>query len=297
MDYKEFLEQIVKECNSKADLCRKLDKKPTGGNYRTIDNLIKKYNLDISHFKNEPWNKGISYYSPRRPLEEILVENSEHTNTTSLKARLFREGLKEPKCEACGGQEDLELHHINGNPSDNRLENLQILCIKCHYKTTNFRNTRGTGRIHKDPKELILSPEETLRHQQLRRLSKLKNLSMNETIAFVEKHLEVSLEELCSLATIKNSNSLKEVECPVCHKIFKQRHSGQIYCSQECLHKKQQKSEITRELLLQKLKELNCNFTHVGSFFNMTGNGIKKWCIKFGLPSKKKELENYLKEV
>lgn len=33
MDYKEFLNQIVKECNSKADLCRALDKKPTGGNY------------------------------------------------------------------------------------------------------------------------------------------------------------------------------------------------------------------------------------------------------------------------
>lgn len=26
----------------------------------------------------------------------------------------------------------LELHHINGNHYDNRLENLQILCPNCH---------------------------------------------------------------------------------------------------------------------------------------------------------------------
>ena len=32
-----------------------------------------------------------------------------------------------------------ELHHINGNRSDNRLENLIILCPNCHSQTTNFR--------------------------------------------------------------------------------------------------------------------------------------------------------------
>ena len=76
MDYKDFLNQIVKECNSKADLCRALDKKPTGGNYATIDRIIKKYNLDISHFKNEPWNKGIKYNCKRYTLDEILIKNS-----------------------------------------------------------------------------------------------------------------------------------------------------------------------------------------------------------------------------
>jgi len=40
-DYESFLKEIVKKCYSKADLCRALDKKPTGGNYRTIDRIIK----------------------------------------------------------------------------------------------------------------------------------------------------------------------------------------------------------------------------------------------------------------
>lgn len=296
MDYKEFLEQIVKECNSKADLCRRLDKKPTGGNYRTIDNIIKKYNLDVSHFKNEPWNKGISYYSPKRSLEEILVENSDYTNTTALKSRLFKNGLKEMKCEICGKEEHLELHHVNGDPTDNRLENLQILCIECHSKTDTFRNINGRGRVHKDPKELILSEEESIKHQYAQRLSKFKNIPIRKALEFIDSHPDIPLDELCSPIKQKLTAN-KEVECPVCHKIFKQKRPEQIYCSQECLHKKLQKSKITKESLINKMIELNCNFTKVGETFNMTDNGIRKWCVKFGLPSRKKEMKEYLEEI
>ena len=32
----------------------------------------------------------------------------------------------------------LQLHHINGNHNDNRIENLQILCPNCHTQTDNF---------------------------------------------------------------------------------------------------------------------------------------------------------------
>ncbi|QQS22454.1 HNH endonuclease [Candidatus Saccharibacteria bacterium] len=46
---------------------------------------------------------------------------------------------KKPKCEICGWEErsidgriPVELDHINGIHSDNRLENLRILCPNCH---------------------------------------------------------------------------------------------------------------------------------------------------------------------
>ncbi|MBO7693566.1 MAG: HNH endonuclease [Methanobrevibacter sp.] len=32
----------------------------------------------------------------------------------------------------------LQLHHKNGNPCDDRLENLQILCPNCHSQTHSF---------------------------------------------------------------------------------------------------------------------------------------------------------------
>ena len=84
MTYKEFLEQVAKESNSKADFCRALDKKPTGANYDTINKLIKKYNLDVSHFRKGAWSENKRYRNPNYKLEEILVENSPYKTSAHL---------------------------------------------------------------------------------------------------------------------------------------------------------------------------------------------------------------------
>ena len=50
------------------------------------------------------------------------------------------------KCSICGWHEvnpytglvPLQLHHINGDSTDNREENLQVLCPNCHSLTENF---------------------------------------------------------------------------------------------------------------------------------------------------------------
>lgn len=40
----------------------------------------------------------------------------------------------EKKCSECGSENNLEIHHINSNRYDNRLENLKPVCRKCHQK-------------------------------------------------------------------------------------------------------------------------------------------------------------------
>lgn len=64
-------------------------------------------------------------------------------------------GLKGPGYEACGLTEwpsdpiSLELHHINGDGQDNRLENLTLLCPNCHSQTDTWggRNKGKAGRL------------------------------------------------------------------------------------------------------------------------------------------------------
>jgi hypothetical protein len=48
------------------------------------------------------------------------------------------------KCSICKCEENLEIHHINGNRYDNRIENLQPVCRKCH-QSLDGRSKRGNG--------------------------------------------------------------------------------------------------------------------------------------------------------
>jgi len=83
------------------------------------------------------------------PLEALLVVGRKETSRSHLKGRLIQAGLKENRCEGCGISEwndrpiTLELHHVNGDGLDNRLENLEVLCPNCHSLTDNWG---GRGR-------------------------------------------------------------------------------------------------------------------------------------------------------
>ena len=80
-------------------------------------------------------------------LDEVLVENSIY-QSNKIRIRLIKENYKEHCCEKCKNTHwfekliPLELDHINGNNSDNRLENLQLLCPNCHAQTDNYRGKK-----------------------------------------------------------------------------------------------------------------------------------------------------------
>lgn len=41
---------------------------------------------------------------------------------------------REKKCAECGSEENIEVHHVDGNRTNNSIENLAPLCHSCHVK-------------------------------------------------------------------------------------------------------------------------------------------------------------------
>lgn len=52
-------------------------------------------------------------------------------DTHRLNARKLK---KRERCETCGKKSMLHVHHIDRNPANNSMGNLQVLCASCHLK-------------------------------------------------------------------------------------------------------------------------------------------------------------------
>lgn len=153
---KELLESAIKSSKTKSQLLSKLGLRHVGGNFYTINKYIKLYNLDISHF-DQYYQNDVSRFPKEKeiPLNQILIENSNYSRK-NLKKRLYKENLKQHKCEFCGQDENwngkhmsLILDHINGIWNDNRLENLRIVCPNCN-ATLDTHAGKNIKRIKKE---------------------------------------------------------------------------------------------------------------------------------------------------
>jgi Zn finger protein HypA/HybF involved in hydrogenase expression len=96
--------------------------------------------------------KGFSFPSiNRRKLSIYYLGSRNYITSHKLKLKLIEEGVKKHQCERClltewmGDIVPIELHHIDGNRNNNKLDNLQILCPNCHSKTSNHSG-RGIKR-------------------------------------------------------------------------------------------------------------------------------------------------------
>ena len=99
-------------------------------------------------FSRRSWNKAVERGDivPRPqaiPIDQLLV-TGRLRNRSHVKRRLLSSGLKANRCDECGLSEwlgaplSMALHHVNGDPLDNRLANIRLLCPNCHSQTPNF---------------------------------------------------------------------------------------------------------------------------------------------------------------
>lgn len=147
---KEWLEELCAESYSYSEVLRKAGRKPGGGSNETLKKKILEYNIDVSHFTGRSWQKRPDY-KPRvgtkekYSLEEVFKEHSTISQKV-LRGYVERHKVVPYKCSNCGcdghwqnGIISLELDHIDGDNTNNLIENLRYLCPNCHALTETYR--------------------------------------------------------------------------------------------------------------------------------------------------------------
>ena len=147
-----WLEELCANSYSYAEVLHKAGRKQSGGNQENLKKKIHEYEIDTTHFKGQRW-----YDAPEKvcnltgkvqekySLEQVFCRNSPVTQKM-LRGYVKRHNLMEYRCVNCGcdgswqgGFISLEIDHMDGDNTNNELNNLRYLCPNCHALTETYR--------------------------------------------------------------------------------------------------------------------------------------------------------------
>ncbi len=146
---KEHLKNVIGSTDCISSVLRSYGLTPAGSCSRTVlKRICKEWNLELK-FNQGYISERHRKYAKKRALEEIFCENSKVSQTV-LRRAIQRDNLLDlTKCSICGiinvwNNKPITFifDHINGINTDNRLENIRIVCPNCNsqLETTGSKN-------------------------------------------------------------------------------------------------------------------------------------------------------------
>lgn len=202
------------------------------------------------------------------------------------------------KCERCGYDkciDALEFHHLNPNEKDfglscgdtrsfeklkGEVDKCIMVCANCHRE------------IHAEEREKQI-------------LERDKKKIENETIFFKEHSL--SKEQHQSKKLIKEKLEIEKIKTDINNSLPKSKIAEKYGVGLTTLRRFLKRNDInyvevtknitgslSKDDFISKFKEFG-TFTKVGEYFGVSDNSLRKWCEKNGLPWRKKDLIEYIK--
>lgn len=257
------IQSLIYESTSIREVLIKLGLRGEGGNHKDFHTYLEENGYDTSTLVGRSIKKHSNAGIPKKRLSEILCENGSG-NSSKLKDRLIREGVKKYECEKChnttwnGQPISLELHHINGNHYDNRLENLIILCPNCHAQTSNYRGKHTQYDIE---------------------LSKIAQEHSCEKLNELKQREKLRAEEIY-LNHLRNGDISKGIRKPREKRYCEQCGNeiigkGKRFCSTKCCEEYNRQNKYDKDKLLEDCKRVT-SMIQLGKLYNITDNAIKK---------------------
>lgn len=118
----------------------------------SVDSIRNEKKCGVKVLKRIIKEHSIPYLSKQNHVNQVtsrftkmFTENSSASNCYIVKSIKQHNLIPHTCCHSCGltewlnGKLGLELDHINGINTDNRLENLRFLCPNCHSQTSNYK--------------------------------------------------------------------------------------------------------------------------------------------------------------
>ena len=186
-------------------------------------------------------------------------------------------------CEYCGLSEwlgnsiNLELHHKDGNRSNNELDNLELLCPNCHSYTDNYGS--------KNKKHNDVSDDDLLKA--------LKN-STSIRQALFSVGLSDAGGNYTRARTLMNQNGVSLIVTPekekesFCVDCGKSIYPGSIRCI-KCEAKTRRVYPVERDELKRLIR--TTPFTKIGKIYGVSDNAVRKWCVSYQLPMRVSDIK------